>query len=104
MTVTEQSDVVPEAVGRFKDAISADSRLLVLLRLLRQPQTFPQLVAALDVSPAGCRQALDALEKAGYITPDAPGSGLRKRPNTVFCVVRGAIAADLGELVRAFAS
>ncbi|MFC4244886.1 ArsR family transcriptional regulator [Gryllotalpicola reticulitermitis] len=104
MAVSEQDSVVPEGVARLKEAINADSRLLVLRQLLRQPQTFNQLVAAVDASPAGCRQALDALERAGYIVPDAPGAGTRKRPNTVFSGVREAVAADLGELVRFLAS
>jgi len=91
-------------VARLKEAINADTRLLVLRQLLRQPQTFTQLIAVLDVSPAGCRQALDALEKAGYIVPDSPGSGSRKRPNTIFSGVRDAVAGDLGELVHFLAS
>ncbi|MBF4625823.1 winged helix-turn-helix transcriptional regulator [Clavibacter sp. VKM Ac-2872] len=84
----------PRNVIAFQVLAQAPSRVTVLRQLLRGPMTFDQLRQALDISAAGCREAIYALTEAGYVTDDADPSYRRKPSGTRYWAVRDRVAAD----------
>ncbi|MDO4076455.1 ArsR family transcriptional regulator [Clavibacter michiganensis] len=90
----------PDNVSGMQVVLQAQSRVLVLRHLLRGPATFDELLRELDMSVAGCRQAIYVLTEAGYVTDDADPSYRRKPSETRYWALRDRVAADALDFVK----
>ncbi|AJW80635.1 winged helix-turn-helix transcriptional regulator [Clavibacter michiganensis] len=90
----------PDNVSGMQVVLQAQSRVLVLRHLLRGPTTFDELLRELDMSVAGCRQAIYVLTEAGYVTDDADPSYRRKPSETRYWALRERVAGDALDFVK----
>ncbi|CAQ03191.1 winged helix-turn-helix transcriptional regulator [Clavibacter sepedonicus] len=90
----------PDNVSGMQVVLQAQSRVLVLRHLLRGPATFDELLRELDMSVAGCRQAIYVLTEAGYVTDDADPSYRRKPSETKYWALRERVAGDALDFVK----
>ncbi|PPF91351.1 ArsR family transcriptional regulator [Clavibacter michiganensis] len=84
----------PDNVTAFQVLMQAPTRVVVLRHLLRGPTSFEGLMRELDMSAAGCRDAIYVLTAAGYVTDDADPSYRRKPSATKYWARTDRVTAD----------